>query len=227
MYIYICFYLYQGPRIPLVRNRSNPNLANGVSSPMFPPLTPNSRARKRLADSKTYKEAVTPNFSRVVITGELESTPELKTACTQLRQAMDLRKEFVWKDNSERKIIDIDAPAPPYRAPSSDCAPATEHGFICRHGVYTAWEGKSEQDSKHIYGCHSREEFSRVYSFIKSVAQNPPCRSFAFGRLQMLDSRFQIHHRVNYLAEVSIQPLQIYIIIIFLNTPQKPVLAQE
>jgi AMP deaminase len=182
-----------GPRNPLIRNASQSALRM---------LSP-----KRQKSTRDHTESLDPEFSRILITGDYMKTAENAAAAQKFRRALEYRRQFVWRaEQKAQPPVDL-YQKQEYRPPVLDNPPltATRHGFICRNGVYMAWEGDSEQEAKVFFRVASRTEFAQAYAFIREVSQDPPCRTFAFGRLKILDARFDLHSRVNYLAEVWAQ----------------------
>ncbi|KAK5582376.1 hypothetical protein RB653_003959 [Dictyostelium firmibasis] len=140
-------------------------------------------------------------FQRIILTNESESEiEEYAEVAEQLLDAINLREKYVFHP----KIWKADATVgekPPYLPfETEECTnSATEHTFKEVNGVYFVYNNESEMKSdKPLFSVtHTLSSYYKDINNLMMLSSYGPAKTFTFKRLQLLESKFNMHTLLN------------------------------
>jgi AMP deaminase len=97
-----------------------------------------------------------------------------------------------------------------YTPPSAaDAVPGkSAHGYRMVNGVFRAWHGEKEfADASNVMSVFDVDEYYRDLRYIVNYVHAGPCKTFAYGRLKVLEARFKLHRTLN--SQIEFQSQQV------------------
>ena len=157
-----------------------PPLASGgglFASPAGPRAAPvGFPALHRAPSTKVLKPDEPLHYNRVRIEYAAHvASDEMTDTANLIRQALQLRRHFVYHTGHQahqHEHVDIQV-NPPFRLPSTDIPPATQHAYLMVDGVYVAWEG-TEDNPPDLQKSFSTDLSSPTKSTQAALASSPP-----------------------------------------------------
>ena len=117
------------------------------------------------------------NYNRVRIEyAEHVASREMTDAANLIRQALQLRRHFVYR-RPQRDTAEFDIRVnPPFKLPSEELPAASRHGFACVNGVFVAWEG-DQDDAPPVAQFFSTDLSSPTVPSQQTLAASPASSS--------------------------------------------------
>ncbi|EGC36820.1 AMP deaminase [Dictyostelium purpureum] len=147
------------------------------------------------------KKDQTQFFQRIILTNESESDiEEYSEVAEQLLDAVNLREKYVFHP----KIWKADAvpgEKPPYHPfeVSEDQMVTSDHTYKVVNGVYFVYSNENEMKNENpLYSVpHTLSSYYKDINNLMMFCSYGPAKTFTFKRLQLLESKFNMHILLN------------------------------
>ncbi|CAJ1939946.1 unnamed protein product [Sphenostylis stenocarpa] len=112
--------------------------------------------------------------------------------CKMIRESLDLRKKYVYKENVPLKIEPVETNFDPYHFEPVE---ATTHHFRMEDGVIHVFASKT--DTEELFPVASSTRFFTDMHYILKVMSIGNVRSACYHRLRFLEEKFRLHLLLN------------------------------
>ncbi|KAL2344466.1 hypothetical protein Fmac_005751 [Flemingia macrophylla] len=117
---------------------------------------------------------------------------EEEEVCKMIRECLDLRKKYVYKETVPWKIEPVETNSDPYHFEPVE---ATEHHFRMEDGVIHVFASKT--DTEELFPVASSTRFFTDMHYILKVMSIGNVRSACYHRLRFLEEKFRLHLLLN------------------------------
>ncbi|XP_020975347.1 AMP deaminase isoform X2 [Arachis ipaensis] len=117
---------------------------------------------------------------------------EEEEVCKMIRECLDLRKQYVYKENLPWKAEPVEADSDPFHFEPVE---ATPHHFRMEDGVIHVYANKT--DTEELFPVASSTTFFTDMHYILKVMSVGNVRSACYHRLRFLEEKFRLHLLLN------------------------------
>eukprot|EP00741_Cyanophora_paradoxa_P009877 tig00001694_g9567.t1 len=168
---------------------------------------------------KFSRDSVDPEeFARLRLEGaDQEMSEDAYAACAALREAMDMRDRYLFKNQKQpwedgdhlfvpppptnphfgnSSTVQIGCPFKPF---SCDIPGPSSHHYVAKGGVFTVYESAeaAEKGQEAVHGAISVGQYYKDLQRLMKISNDGPTKTFSYRRLLLLEARFNLHLLLN------------------------------
>lgn len=157
---------------------------------------------QRLTEKFRSGDLPDPNsWQRINITPDQIPNDETKQVCHELSQCLNLREKWLFSPQ----------PPPPGQGPNTrpfdpfymKKMVGLKMSMELKDGVFFVYDEDDEKKEKPFWAAPPIDEYYKDLRKLMNVVENGPCKTFCFGRLALLESRFNMHLLLNEFTELA------------------------